>query len=503
MEGAVYNSSTGEPLKKVQVTLRGMATAGMFGAVTDASGRFSITGVNPGRYMLMAERTGFVRAEYGGRGRRGAAFTLAAGQRLKDVVFRLVPHGVIAGRVLDEDGEPVANASVALLRPGYVAGARRLTPAGGANTNDLGEYRVPGLAAGKYYLSATFRYPPMQGGIAEESYVTTYYPNTLDPGAAAPIELTTAAQLRGMDITLRRARTYRISGRVTVPAGSGRRNVLVFLAPRDTAMHGYGGRSAQMAQDGKFELRNVLPGAYTLAAHSYDEGRRYSASQPLDVGHGDVEGISLTVSPGLEVSGRVRVEGGGQTQFKGARVVLRPVNDANLEANAGGSAAVGEDGSFTINTLTPDAYVVQMFSAPENLYVKSVRAGDGPAAQDTVTIEAGAAALDILLSRAGGQVDGVVMEEQQPAPGVTVVLVPQESREPPFDRSRVSATGREGKFSFKGVPPGDYRLYSWADAEPGAWQDPEFLKRFTGDSVTVRENGRETVQVRLLFAEER
>jgi hypothetical protein len=37
----------------------------------------------------------------------GAVLSLRPGQELKDLLFRLVPSGVVAGRILDEDGEPV------------------------------------------------------------------------------------------------------------------------------------------------------------------------------------------------------------------------------------------------------------------------------------------------------------------------------------------------------------------------------------------------------------
>ena len=73
--------------------------------------------------------------------------------------FRDLPRGsVIAGRIVDEFGEPIADASVTAMRSAWSNGKRRLQPAGrAAQTNDLGQYRIFGLAPGDYYVSATFR----------------------------------------------------------------------------------------------------------------------------------------------------------------------------------------------------------------------------------------------------------------------------------------------------------------------------------------------------------
>src|SRR4051794_10859481 len=81
LEGKVVNSKTGEPLRKVSLTLRPMGGPGTTGAgamtpaapyaaTTDAEGKFKLDNVEPGRYMLSAERQGFVGQQYGARKNR-------------------------------------------------------------------------------------------------------------------------------------------------------------------------------------------------------------------------------------------------------------------------------------------------------------------------------------------------------------------------------------------------------------------------------------------------
>jgi hypothetical protein len=119
IEGRVLKAGTDEPLRKAWLTLyRVEGERRPHSASTDASGRFILKDVEPGRYQLWAQRNGYARQAYGQRGseRSGTTLTLGPGQTLSDIVFRLVPGAVISGRVFDEDGEPVAGAMVHAMR---------------------------------------------------------------------------------------------------------------------------------------------------------------------------------------------------------------------------------------------------------------------------------------------------------------------------------------------------------------------------------------------------
>src|SRR5208282_1359674 len=98
-------------------------------------------------------------------------------------------------------------AQVAVLRQSFVAGRSHWEQVGAERTNDLGEYRIAGLAAGSYFVSVTpppdFRslietnaaaVAPHNGAAAPDkpapvAYQTTYYPGTRDRGQAAAIQL--------------------------------------------------------------------------------------------------------------------------------------------------------------------------------------------------------------------------------------------------------------------------------------------------------------------------
>src|SRR5579862_299838 len=118
LQGHVVDALTGEPLRKVRLILRDLgANSTPSDTATDDSGGFAMKDIEPGRYRLSAERNGYLRQEYGARlqNSTGTILTLSAGQRLSDLVLKLTPFGVIAGRVVDEDSEPVPGAQITVF----------------------------------------------------------------------------------------------------------------------------------------------------------------------------------------------------------------------------------------------------------------------------------------------------------------------------------------------------------------------------------------------------
>ena len=151
IEGIVTKEPGSEAVKKALIELiaENQAEGGDYTAVAGPDGGFHIDGIVPGRYHLFAERTGFLEVDKNRARTDGRVLTLAAGQELKDVRIRLQAAAVVRGRVTDEDGDPLPNAQVAVLRQTFVSGRSRWEQAGAERTNDLGEYRVAGLRGGK------------------------------------------------------------------------------------------------------------------------------------------------------------------------------------------------------------------------------------------------------------------------------------------------------------------------------------------------------------------
>jgi len=135
--------------------------------------------------------------------------------------------------------------------------------------------------------------------------------------------------------------------------------------------------------------------------------------------------------------------------------------------------------------------------------VKSARFGGIDALERGLDLSRGdpPGPLDVVLSPAGGHIEGVVlMENQQPAAGATVVLAPDAARRTQAQLFRSATANQYGRYVLRGIPPGDYRLFAWVDVEPGAWLDPDFLTEYEkrGETVSVDERGRSTVQLKAI-----
>jgi protocatechuate 3,4-dioxygenase beta subunit len=524
IEGSVVNAATGAPVRKASVVMNRTDLQGRinvpppsYSTVTDASGKFTMKGIEPGKYRISVTRNGFVTATYGARGpnRPGAMVTLGRAQNIKDINFRLTPHGVVSGQIVDEDGDPLLNVNVQLVQFRARQGQQQVGMMGGnGSTNDLGEFRIFGVAPGKYYLWATQRgggpftaVDLSVGAQQEESYVPTYYPGTTDTANATSIEVGSGSQVTGINMTLRKTATVHIKGTVTNrPAGVPDR-IQVMLVPRSAAgSFVFGGMRPSFADSkGNFDIRGVAPGQYSLSAMLNEGGQNYSANMPVDVGSSSIENVTLALSTGVDIAGKFHIEGDGQANLATVNVNLFPRD--NGIGFGGGSGPVKDDQTFVLQHVGPGVFGVNVFGLPDGFYVKSIKSGTIDVQENGLDLTRGAPqTLDILVSPNAGSISGTVQNPNtgQPAQAATVVLVPQEKeRRDRLQSYRTTGTDQNGNYVIKSIVPGEYKAYAWEDIEPGAYTDSDFVKPFEskGEAVTIAESDRKTLALTMIPAE--
>jgi hypothetical protein len=73
-----------------------------------------------------------------------------------------------------------------------------------------------------------------------------------------------------------------------------------------------------------------------------------------------------------------------------------------------------------------------------------------------------------------------------------------------FSLYHEESTDQYGHFDVRGIPPGDYKLFSWEEVEAEAWQDPEFLRPFEskGESVHLEDGDQKTVKITAIKTKE-
>jgi protocatechuate 3,4-dioxygenase beta subunit len=509
VEGRVLNTA-GEPVEKADVLLnpagsRTPGNQGSYAGRTDASGAFRIMGVAPGRYMLNANRVGYVNQSRS-RQQRPLEVIVSPGATASGVEVKLIRQAVVTGRVTDEDGDPMQHANVQVLQSRYMRGRRQLVPAGGAQVNDLGEYRVANLAPGKYFVSVRgnrgMRPTRAASDEPEQGYVTQYYPGVFDPGQAVMLEVVAGQERAGVDFRMTRTSVYRIRGRVTNPGGDGKppSNVMVMLLPGDSGMAGMAERMGGPVRgpDGTFEIGGVPPGSYTLAVFNMRGNDRFTARVPVNVTDSNVEGVVIGLAPAIEIAGQIRAEDEG-IPLSGIHVTLEPDSMEGMGMSMfGGAGATKEDGNFTASNLNAGRFRVNIRNLPEGTYLKSVKLSGQESADGSLEIGPGAGPIELILGTKPGMLTGSVTDgDDQPLNLATVVLIPEPARRERTYLFRETRTQTDGRFSLANVAPGDYTLFAFTEVEDGAWFDPEFLRPFEskGLSVKISESSTQTVQI--------
>src|SRR5438552_11475950 len=126
IRGRVIAGDTGRPLRRVNVRVTAPELREMRSVSTDADGRYEFKDLPAGRYMVTATKNGYVQISYGQTrpNEGGKPLQLNEAQTVERIDFALPRGAVIAGRVIDEYGEPVANATVQALQFRFMNGVR-------------------------------------------------------------------------------------------------------------------------------------------------------------------------------------------------------------------------------------------------------------------------------------------------------------------------------------------------------------------------------------------
>jgi len=530
IDGVVTKEPGSEPVKKVLVELiaENQAEGGDYTAVSGPDGSFHIEGIVPGRYHMFAERTGLLEVDKHRARSDGRVLTLTAGQEVKDLLIHVQAAAVVRGRVTDEDGDPLPNAQVAVLRQTFVSGHSRWEQSGAERTNDLGEYRVAGLPSGSYYVSVSpppdFKVLIESAGAAAQlqlhekgpdkpaptSYQTTYYPGTGDRGQAAPIQLHAGDDFPA-NFSLTPSPSLSIRGSVVnLPPRS---SAVIMLQSRDFNLVLNG---AEMHPDGSFVIRDVAPGTYTILATIENSPVPMMARQALQLGSNSVEDLRLQPQPGGWIHGRLRLESkGGAVQRSGnqadASQIFLKLRSADGDDEALGEftmgdgfsslAHVGADGSFEWKNVPPGNYYVELVGeSGTNLdwFLKSALAGNHDVDEAGVSVNGGAVVLDLVASANGAVAEGMVTDQKgEPVANAMIVAVPEPRLRARIERYRTTESDQSGRFALHGIQPGDYTLFAWENVEGEAYYNPDFLKTYEtqGSALRVSEGDRKTVQL--------
>lgn len=522
VEGSVINIQNSRTIPRATVTLLHVKGAGSKSQRADGSGHFIFQNVEPGSYRVTAERQGFFADE------RRSTVEVAAGDHVKNVPVRLMPVAVVSGEVLDEYNDPVQNVEIKLLAVQMRLGEMYLSAAGKAMTDDRGEYRIAGLHPGKYYIAAEYKpqnttLEAIRTAKAEKlveltqasgashgnvlkldvvpetaespfTYAPLFYPDSGDFRQAQSLKLNPGDEMAA-NFLLVSAPVVSIRGKVT--------NGLTGQPPKGAAvsafwttyMEGDGLPAIVSPEDGTFEIRGLAPGMYTLRASFTEDTQSYDGEQTVEVGDQGAQNVQIAAVPDFAAAGHVTVAGDVKRL---QRVLIEFAGEGLLPRMR--AAASFPEFKFDAQLRPSRRYYASARNLPEDYYLKSLAISGHELPPDNVVVSGIRGDMEIVLSPAGAHIDGVLLDAKGEATRGAVLLVPDVPEPGPPDLYQRARADSKGKFAFRGVAPGSYRLLALESVNLDTEiNDPDFFRTIgnRGQNLSVEESGKYSVTLKL------
>lgn len=436
VSGVIRDAATGTPIAGATVAVRpGPQTT------SDDQGRYTLNAVPAGRQTVSVTTpiVSGIMPVFANR-----TVSLPPDQELTSIDFSIQANATIAGRVLDQNDEPVPDAWVILVAREYSLGAVRYVYASIARTNDEGEYLLHRVTPGRAFLLMAERRvlkldpisnAPADPKLRRPAFVPTYYPGVPEIEGAQPLTLRMGEHRDGIDFRLRRGPAYCIEGTIQAAGGPTAIRFQIGAARPTSGRSGSGGFYAAspngtVGPDGRIRLCDLAPGEYQITVHSAFESDMPAlfGITPVAITDHDVRNVTVTPRPAVSVPGEVLWDGPQPDS---------PVSDTlqiRLNAMARGifmgensSAKATIPGTFSIARVLVDEYNVRVTGVPADAYIKDILyAGRSLRTEPLRAGTAiGNASLKIILARDGATLSAKVADrEGNPVADSHVVLLP-------------------------------------------------------------------------------
>lgn len=341
LDGRVVDDA-GTPVTKFSVRaatrtnsfLRGMGAETAQDDFEDEQGRFSLSGVAPGSWIVFASGEGY------GHGDDLELELPTSGE----VVLRLPRASVVRGSVVSPEGQPVAGATVEpeLGLEQLIERASGDSPS--AVSGDDGSFELRGLTPGTVSIAAR-----------REGYAKSL-PTALDLAPSGAEENVRLALRRG----------GRILGEVFGKDGKPLSGTTVLAQqPTDVANQRFGTTDGE----GRFAFENVTPGSYQVMTMPGQGGSKELSGdnfadmfadmklQMVEVIDGEDVHVQLGARPAnpVRVTGRVRVAGRPEPG-----VLVSFILDGSKGMSDFKFTSAGADGTYTVELDKPGSYLIQV-----------------------------------------------------------------------------------------------------------------------------------------------
>jgi protocatechuate 3,4-dioxygenase beta subunit len=379
-------------------------------------------------------------------------------------------------------------------------------------------------------LSAIQAAAPQASDEPLSGYAPICYPGTLSTAEASPIALNVGEERPGIDFQLQLVPMARVEGMVLNSTGGQIQNLQVTLQEASALGNSFGvTQSARPDNEGRFRINNVAPGQYKLTARAQiggpqGRGQFVIDGQPAPTGRGgtpatptvgrgtapalrpepvtvwgaadvvvdgrNVSNVMLPLQLGMSVSGQLTFEGAipPPTDLTRMRVTINSADPGPMSTNS--SARVDASGRFSVQSVAPGRYRITASGAP-GWFLESVTVGGQDALDFPFEVKPNQALGGVTVTFTDKQTEltgTVVDDKNQPAVDYTLVIFPADSRYWTGTTSRRIQTvrpGTDGRYTVRTLPPGDYKIATVLDMEPGSASDPAFLQQVEAATLRV------------------
>lgn len=461
----------------------GRESTAPYGAISDREGRVRFPPIVPGTYFYMGEMPGFISVMKKPSGIPLPSLVVKALQKIEDLRVEMAPQSILAGRVLDEAGDPVMGARIAVEPPNRTDPAMSIPRTSTEKTDGRGEFRWL-VGPGKWVVkaeSATLMRdgkPEIREGVAVTDYPPVFYPSAVERERAKVIEIGPGQVVEGLEIRLSRQGGVTIRGTVSgMPSDMEFGQVILRCGKDEKSFQNSSYQSFR--KDGKFQFSAVAPGMCEVTAGTYPQSsatmtpafvRRFDADTTLD----------LVLVPGGELRGQVVWPGGAAVE--GAKISL--VGKASFAP-----VPIAKDGSFRFPKVFPGKTRFAITGLAATSYLAAVELDGAKAPDDELNLVGDISRSKVVLrvsdggSRVGGHLLDAAGERITGTVGGAFLL--RSKDEEPAQRNSFEVRA-EGTYEFKNLRPGKYWLCGFDVARTGLiTASAELMKIVVASAVEI------------------
>jgi hypothetical protein len=494
--GTVVSTTDARPLSRARITIRDAKNSQKVESIITAEdGKFAFENVSAGKYSLTGAKRGFITASYDQHDQFSTAIVTGARLDTEALVLKLTPDAVIWGKILDESGEPVRRASVALYYDDHQEGVDQIRMRADAQTDDLGAYELPELTPGTYFLSvrATPWYavhPPSTSSAQDKAavdrsldvaYPVTYYADVTESERATPISLKGGERVQ-IDIHLNPVPALRLLFRVSGDAQHG------FVFPRleqpsfDGSTFVETGRAYQVSP-GVFEVTGIPAGRYNVRVQGQGTNMQMNG---VDFSK-DGEQIDATAGEPLS-SLKISVQIPGESSIPKGLVISLVSKGRNTRS----FRMLDAKGEAEIDEIPAGRYEMLAWGTRKVYSIARATAEGAEVSGHSIILAPGASAsASITLVQGSVEVEGVVKKAGKGFAGAMVVLVPK-NPEDHRDLFRRDQSDLDGTFSLHSVVPGLYSLMAIENGWDLDWSQSAVIAAYAkhGQTIEIRDSGK-------------